>query len=81
MNEVALIGKAKNVDFPENIVEKTIKKAQSFPYETKTSFQRDYEKGSSRHEGDIFGGTLIRMAEKHNITVPAIKELYRNLVK
>ncbi|MFA6621063.1 MAG: 2-dehydropantoate 2-reductase [Candidatus Caldatribacteriota bacterium] len=79
MNEVILIGNAKNVDFAENIVEETIKKAQGFPYETKTSFQRDYEKGNARHEGDIFGGTLIRMAEENNITVPVIKEIYNKL--
>lgn len=79
MKEVVLIGKAKNVDFRENIVEETIKKAQSFPFETKTSFQRDYEKGSGRHEGDIFGGTLIRMAKKYNIPVPITMQVYKEL--
>ena len=53
--EVILIGEAKKIDFKQDIVEKTVQKAQNFPYETKTSFQRDYEKGNNRHEGDIFG--------------------------
>ena len=76
MEEVVLIGKAKNIDFKQDIVEKTLQKAQAFPYETKTSFQRDYEKGNIRHEGDIIGGTLIRMAKEHDISIPTIKEVY-----
>ena len=74
MKEVVLIGKAKNIDFKQDIVEKTIQKAKNFPYESKTSFQRDYEKGNTRNEGDIFGGTLIRLAKEHNISIPTITE-------
>lgn len=80
MNEVVSVGKANKVEFRESIVGETIQKAQNFPGETKTSFQRDYEKGKEKNEGDIFGGTLIRMAKKYNINVPAITELYKNLV-
>ena len=80
MKEVVLIGKAKNIDFEQDIVEKTIQKAQSFPYETKTSFQRDYEKGNTRHEGDIFGGTLIRLAKEHHILIPTITAVYGELM-
>lgn len=47
-----------------------------FPYETKTSFQRDYEKGNTKHEGDIFGGTLICLAKEHNIPIPTIIDVY-----
>jgi len=80
MKEVILIGKAKNIDFEPDIVKKTIQKAQKFPYETKTSFQRDYEKGKTRHEGDIFGGTLIRLAKEDNISIPTITEVYGELM-
>ncbi|MEA3454717.1 MAG: 2-dehydropantoate 2-reductase [Candidatus Caldatribacteriota bacterium] len=80
MKEVVLIGKAKNIDFEQNIVGKTIQKAKNFPYESKTSFQRDYEKGKSRHEGDIFGGTLIRLAKEHNISIPTITDVYGELM-
>ncbi len=79
MKEVVVIGKAKNIDFEQDIVEKTIQKAKNFPYESKTSFQRDYEKGNTRNEGDIFGGTLIRLAKEHNISIPTITEVYREL--
>lgn len=79
MREIVLIGKAKNIQFNRDIVEETLKKAQNFPYETKTSFQRDYEKGNNRHEGDIFGGTLIRLAKEYDIAIPMITEVYQNL--
>jgi 2-dehydropantoate 2-reductase len=80
MKEVVLIGKAKNIDFEQDIVEKTIQKAKNFPYESKTSFQRDYEKGKTRHEGDIFGGTLIRLAKEYNVSIPTITEIYGALM-
>jgi len=76
MKEVVLIGKTKNIDFEQDVVEKTIQKAQNFPCETETSFQRDYEKGKTRHEGDIFGGTLIRLAKEYNISIPTITDVY-----
>jgi len=80
MKEVILICKAKNIDFEQDIIEKTIQKTRNFPYETKTSFQRDYEKGNNRHEGDILGGTLIRLAKEYNILIPTITEVYGELI-
>jgi len=80
MKEVVLVGKRKNIDFRQDVVEKTLQKAKDFPYETKTSFQRDYEKGNTRNEGDIFGGTLIRLAKEHNISIPTITKVYKELM-
>jgi 2-dehydropantoate 2-reductase len=79
MKEVVLVGKTKNIDFKQDVVEKTIQKSQNFPYETKTSFQRDYEKGNTKNEGDIFGGTLIRLAKEYNISIPTITDVYGEL--
>jgi 2-dehydropantoate 2-reductase len=80
MKEVILVGKVKNIDFEQDIVAKTLQKAEDFPYETKTSFQRDFEKGNIRHEGDIFGGALIRLAKECNISIPIITEVYGELM-
>jgi len=80
MKEVVLIGKTKNINFEQDIVEKTIQKAKNFPYETKTSFQRDYEKKNTRNEGDIFGGTLIRLAKEYNVSIPTISDVYEVLM-
>lgn len=79
IREVLSIGKAKGIKFKEDIEEKTFQIARNFPYETKTSFQRDFEKGNKRDERDIFGGTLIRMAAEHGISIPTIKEVYEEL--
>jgi len=79
MKEVVLVGKAKNIDFEQDIVAKTLQKADHFPYETKTSFQRDFEKGNTKNEGDMFGGTLIRLAKEQNISIPTITEIYGEL--
>jgi len=79
MNEVVLVGRANNVEIRDNIVEETIQKAQNFPGETKTSFQRDYEKGKKKHEGDILGGTLIRLAKEYNIDIPVTTKVYGEL--
>lgn len=76
MKEVVLIGKTKNTDFRQDVVEKTLQKAKDFPYETKTSFQRDYEKRNTKNEGDIFGGTLIRLAKECNTSIPTITDVY-----
>ncbi|HER24489.1 MAG TPA: ketopantoate reductase family protein [Candidatus Atribacteria bacterium] len=80
MEEVMSVGKAKNIDFEQDIVNKNIQKAQAFPYETKTSFQRDYEKGKTRHEGDILGGTLVRLAKEHHVLIPTISKVYGELI-
>jgi 2-dehydropantoate 2-reductase len=80
MNEVVSVGKANNVELRENIVEETIQKAQNFPGESKTSFQRDYEKGKEKTELDIFGGALIRLAKEHNIDIPVTTKVYSELI-
>ena len=80
MKEAILVGKAKNIDFEQDMVDKTLQKVQNFPHETKTSFQRDYEKGKTRHEGDIFGGTLIRLSKEYNVLIPTITEVYEELI-
>ncbi len=79
MEEVVLVGKTKNIDFKQDVVEKTLQKAKNFHYKTKTSFQRDYEKGNTRNEGDIFGGTLIRLAREYNTSIPTITDVYGEL--
>ena len=80
IKEIISIARAKNINLSQDIIEQTMQKAERFPYETKTSFQRDYEKGNNRHEGDLFGGTLIRMAEEQGIAIPTITEIYRKLI-
>jgi 2-dehydropantoate 2-reductase len=67
MREIASIAKALNVELPPDIVEISFAKANQFPFETKTSFQRDVEVKGRQSEWDLLGGTVIRYAEKFNL--------------
>jgi 2-dehydropantoate 2-reductase len=51
-----------------------------FPYETKTSFQRDIESKGKVNEGDLFGGTIIRYGDALGVQTPTTKMIYRRLL-
>jgi 2-dehydropantoate 2-reductase len=69
MQEIKLVANALKIDLPSDIVETSFSKANQFPFETKTSFQRDVETKGRQSEWDLFGGTVVRYAEKFNIPV------------
>jgi len=83
MGEIALIAKALKIELPADIIETSFSKASQFPFETKTSFQRDVEVKGRQSEWDLFGGTVIRYAERFNIpahnTKATLDKLLRNL--
>ena len=54
MSEIAGIAKAKGINLKPSIIEEAFKKAQGFPPETKTSFQRDFEISNKPDERDLF---------------------------
>ncbi len=74
MQEIALIANALKIELPSNIVETSFSKADQFPFETKTSFQRDVETKGRQSEWDLFGGTIIRYAERFNLPADNTKE-------
>jgi len=77
MREVAEVARAKEVNLPADIVEKTLEKAAAFPPDTKTSLQRDIEAGKPKDERDLFGGAVIRMGAKAGVSTP-LTEKYLN---
>ena len=79
MQEVALIAKLEGVALRDTIVEESLNKANDFPYETKTSFQRDYEQAGKRNEADLFGGTILRLGKKHSISTPVTERIYSHI--
>jgi 2-dehydropantoate 2-reductase len=79
MKEIVLIARSKGVDLKQEVIENSLQVARGFPYDATTSFQKDYLKEDGRNEGDIFGGTLIRMAKERNIVIPNINEIYNKL--
>lgn len=79
MRLIEILAGKKNIELPENIIELSYNKAKSFPYETKTSFQRDYEKETGKDERDVFGKAIIDMAESLNIDCECVKNIYDKL--
>lgn len=53
MSEISAIGKHEGVKFKDTIITESLAKANNFPYETKTSLQRDVERKAIRNEGDL----------------------------
>ena len=78
--EVVNIAKAQRVKIPENMREVTISKASTFPYETKTSMQMDFEKGK-KAEIETFTGYIVKEGRKHQIAVPNHEMVYEALQK
>lgn len=70
MSEIAEIAKKQDISLPADIVQESFKKAKSFPYETKTSFQRDFEQKDKPDERDLFGDTIIRLGEALGVETP-----------
>ena len=81
MKEVESIAKALKIELPSRIVETSFSKAKQFPFETKTSFQRDVETKGRQSEWDLFGGTVLRYADKFNIPATHTKKTLDTLLK
>ncbi len=75
MEEIHALARAKGILLPETIVSDSYKKGNDFPFETKTSFQRDFEIRDKNDERDLFAGTIIRMGEKLQIQTPVVQEI------
>lgn len=62
-------------------VEDIYNTGSNFPYETKTSFHRDFNIKNKKDERDLFGGTLLRMSRKYSTEAKVSEEVYDNLNK
>lgn len=79
MGEIYRIAEAKKVSLPETIIEESYLKGLKFPFDTKTSFQRDYEQMEKSDERDLFGGAIIRMGEKLDIPTETTALIYQSI--
>lgn len=73
MNEIVAVATKQGVNLPSNIVEESFNKGKNFPYETKTSFQRDFEQPNKPNERELYGDTIVRLGELHGIDVSMTK--------
>ena len=75
MGEVVSLAASEGVAMAPDAIANAIAKASEFPPETKTSFQRDVEAGVE-DEGDLFGGTIIRLGTRHGVPTPSTTRVY-----
>lgn len=73
MREIEKIAIKKGINLNKNIVQISFDKGKDFPYETKTSFQRDFEQKDKKNEKEIYGDTIIRLGKKYGIATPKTK--------
>jgi 2-dehydropantoate 2-reductase len=78
MEEIEAVSAKRGVALGEGIIESSLNKAENFPFETKTSYQRDVEK-NARNEGELFGGTILRLGRELGVPTPATQRLYREI--
>jgi 2-dehydropantoate 2-reductase len=75
MSEVVTLAVCEGVAVDANIIANAMAKADGFPFGTKTSLQRDIEAGRP-DEGDLFGGTMLRLGRRHGVPLPATERVY-----
>ena len=81
MNEIFRIARARGVNLPEQVVDLTLKKASGFPYETRTSFQRDVALGKPQNELEILGGAIIETGKKTGVSTDFTNQVFSQLKK
>jgi len=78
MKEVKSVADAKGIPLPENIIEQSLELTSSFPYETKSSMQLDFEKGKET-EIETFTGYIIKSGKESGIETPLHDKVYFEL--
>jgi 2-dehydropantoate 2-reductase len=75
MEEITALGRSKGIDLPADIVAVNLRRARTFAYKTKTSFQRDFERADRPDERDILTGTILRLGKQLGVDTPVTCEL------
>jgi 2-dehydropantoate 2-reductase len=79
MQEIAAVAVKKSIHLPADIVRQSLEKARSFPFEARTSFQRDVESGRKLNEGDLYGGAILRECAQLGVPAPVTEAVYRQI--
>jgi len=78
--EIAAIAKAKGIVLEEDAAQAAFDKGKAFPPSMKTSFQRDLEVSGKEHEGDLFGGSILRMGRELGISTAVCSDVYNRIL-
>lgn len=73
MNEITDVARKKGVVLPDYVVEASFNQGGNFPYETKTSFQRDFEQAEKPNESMLYGDTIISMGNAMGVATPVTR--------
>lgn len=80
MQEIVTLAQEKAVQLPQDIIEKSLKKAANFPYDARTSYQRDVEARPKPNEGDLLGATILRQGLALGIPTPVTAMVYSRIL-
>jgi len=79
MAEIQSIAGKKAIVLPADIIEKSMNKASNFPFEARTSYQRDIENKVKFNEGDLYGDTIISEGKALGVPTPITTSVYRQI--
>ena len=79
MKEVKQIADKKGIGLPEDMIDKTIEKAKTFPPATPTSLQLDINVKKQNSELELFAGAIINYGKELNIDTPFTEKIYLEL--
>ena len=80
MEEAELVARAIGIPLADDIVSRSLEKVLTFPYETKSSMQMDYEKGK-RTEIETLPGYIVKAGKRLGIEVPLHRMVYGALTQ
>jgi len=81
IGEIMAIADKRGIKLPTGIAEKTMDIARNMGKNVKTSYQRDVENRKMKNEGDLFGGTIVRMGRSTGVDTPVTAKLYGDIQK
>jgi 2-dehydropantoate 2-reductase len=79
LNEVNQVALAKGVLFEKEMIETTLNKLKSMPFETTSSMQRDFWKKNGKTELETITGYVMREGKALNIPTPSFEIAYEKL--
>ncbi len=80
MEEIGALAAKAGVKLPGDIVDQSMSKAESFPYETWTSMQLDFQHGRTT-ELETMVGYAVRKAQELDVPLPQHEKVYEQLLK
>lgn len=78
--EIAALAAAKGVALPPDAAEKAFSQGGSFPAKTTTSYQRDLAVPGKPNEGELFGGTIMRLGAELGVPTPVAERVYGEIL-